>query len=70
MTSNPPAHNVLPPPAPSAAPARTAPAPLTDEQRGWLAKASRRDLDGWLHVSIAGAPFERGFQYGYLVADE
>ena len=56
--------------APSVAPARTAPAKLTDEQRGWLAKASRRDVDGWVHISIGGAPFERGFQYGYLVADE
>ena len=63
-------HNVQPPPAPGAAPARTAPAELTNEQRGWLAKASRRDVDGWVHISISGAPFERGFQYGYLVADE
>jgi hypothetical protein len=67
---DPPPHNVQPPVAPSAAPARTAPAKLTDEQKGWLAKASRHDAGGWVHVAIGGAPFERGFQYGYLVADE
>ena len=68
--AEPPPHNVQPPVAPSAAPARTAPAELTDEQKAWLAKASRHDFNGWVHVSIDGAPFERGFQYGYLVADE
>lgn len=66
----PPPHRVAAPLPPAGAPARTAPAALTDEQTGWLAKASRTDVDGWLHVTIAGAPFERGFQYGYLVADE
>lgn len=43
---------------------------LTEEQRGWLERASRGTVNGWLHVRIAGAPFERGFQYGYLTAAE
>jgi hypothetical protein len=63
-------HTVAPPLPPSAAPARTAPVALTNEQKGWLEGAWRRDINGWLHVSVNGAPFERGFQYGYLVADE
>lgn len=45
-------------------------AELTEEQRGWLERASRGDANGWLHIRIAGAPFERGFQYGYLTAAE
>jgi hypothetical protein len=53
-----------------------APAPLhaqqnlTDEERGWLAQAGRYESEGWIHVSITGAPFARGFQYGYLTAAE
>jgi hypothetical protein len=43
---------------------------LTDEQRGWLARAARRDENGWLHVTVQGAPFERGFQHGFLTAGE
>lgn len=66
----PPRHNAAPPAAPSVAPARTEPAELTAEQKEWLSRASRRDVNGWLLVSIIGGPFERGFQYGYLVADE
>lgn len=55
------------PPVGSATAAR---ADLTEEQRSWLAQASRRDVDGWIHIAIRGAPAARGFQYGYLVADE
>ncbi|HEU5434476.1 MAG TPA: C45 family peptidase [Thermomicrobiales bacterium] len=44
--------------------------PLTDEQRGWLAKASRYDANGWIHIKIGGEPFARGFQHGYLTAKE
>src|SRR6187431_1285084 len=40
---------------------------LTDEERGWLERASRNDVNGWIHLKIEGAPFERGFQHGYLV---
>ncbi|MGE0540089.1 MAG: C45 family autoproteolytic acyltransferase/hydrolase [Dehalococcoidia bacterium] len=43
---------------------------LTDEERGWLARANRREVNGWLHVTVQGAPFERGFQHGYLTAAE
>jgi hypothetical protein len=43
---------------------------LTEEERGWLERASRNDVNGWVHLRIAGAPFERGFQHGYLVAAE
>ena len=43
---------------------------LTAEEKGWLAKASRIDENGWMRVKIAGEPFERGFQHGYLVAAE
>ncbi|MCD6032067.1 MAG: peptidase, partial [Thermomicrobiales bacterium] len=43
---------------------------LSDEQRGWLERASRNDVNGWVHLKIEGAPFERGFQHGYLVAAE
>src|SRR6478609_7974935 len=43
---------------------------LTDEQRSWVEQASRGTVNGWLHVRIQGAPFARGFQYGYLTAAE
>jgi hypothetical protein len=47
-----------------------APQPLTAEQQGWLARATRRDVEGWIHLSVQGAPFERGFQHGFLTAAE
>ena len=43
---------------------------LPAEERGWLEGASRNDVNGWIHLRIAGAPFARGFQHGYLVATE
>ena len=43
---------------------------LTAEEKGWLQKASRQDINGWIWLKTGGAPFERGFQHGYLVADE
>ena len=46
------------------------PTPLTEEQQGWLDQASREDVNGWVHVKVQGAPFARGFQYGYLTATE
>ena len=46
------------------------PGELTDEEGGWLERASRNDVNGWIHLKIEGAPFERGFQHGYLVAAE
>ncbi|MEZ4505410.1 MAG: hypothetical protein R2848_05915 [Thermomicrobiales bacterium] len=35
------------------------PAPLTEEQQGWLDQASREDVNGWVHVKVQGAPFAR-----------
>ena len=43
---------------------------LTGEEKEWLAKASRIDKNGWIYLHIEGRPFERGFQRGYLTANE
>jgi hypothetical protein len=43
---------------------------LTEEERSWLERASRNDVNGWVHLRIEGAPFARGFQHGYLIAAE
>ncbi|MEP7146193.1 MAG: C45 family autoproteolytic acyltransferase/hydrolase [bacterium] len=43
---------------------------LSNEEQGWMEKASRTDINGWMHIKIKGEPFERGFQYGYLTAKE
>jgi hypothetical protein len=44
------------------------PVPLTGEQRSWVAKAERHGKNGWIYLHIEGAPRERGFQHGYLLA--
>jgi outer membrane protein assembly factor BamB len=31
---------------------------------------SRHDIKGWIYVQIKGAPYERGYQYGYLISEE
>ncbi|HSO21470.1 MAG TPA: C45 family autoproteolytic acyltransferase/hydrolase, partial [Chondromyces sp.] len=36
----------------------------------WSGKGFRYDDQGWIFVHIEGEPYERGFQYGSLVADE
>ncbi len=36
----------------------------------WFGKAYRYDDRGWIFVHIEGEPFERGFQYGYLLPSE
>lgn len=51
-------------------PAEAARAKLTAQQRAWLDQASRREIDGWIHIVVKGSPAARGFQYGYLVAGE
>ena len=28
---------------------------------------SRYDIKGWVYVQIKGDPYERGYQYGYLI---
>ncbi|OGN65796.1 MAG: hypothetical protein A2888_00185 [Chlamydiae bacterium RIFCSPLOWO2_01_FULL_28_7] len=33
-------------------------------------KGFKYEKDGWIFVHIEGEPFERGFQYGYLIAEE
>ncbi len=43
---------------------------LTAQENQWLAKAYRVDENGWIYLHIEGAPFERGFQRGYLTANE
>lgn len=36
----------------------------------WFKEAYRYDDKGWIYVHIEGAPYERGYQYGYLLSDE
>ena len=50
--------------------ATPAAATLSAEEQGWLDRASRVDVNGWIWVKTAGAPFARGFQHGYLTAAE
>ena len=54
--------------AQTAAPVRTG--GVTAQEGIWLAKACRCEKNGWIYLHIEGAPFERGFQRGYLTADE
>ena len=52
-------------------PSRGAEAPPRPEvQQSWLSKANRHEKAGWVFVHIEGAPRERGFQHGYLLANE
>jgi hypothetical protein len=43
---------------------------LTEQETKWLAKAQRIDKNGWIFLHIEGKPYERGFQRGYLTANE
>lgn len=43
---------------------------LTSEQKTWLSKANRHEKNGWIYLHIEGTPDERGFQHGYLLAQE
>ncbi len=45
-------------------------APLTAQQKQWLAKAEKHLKSGWTYLHIQGAPRERGFQHGYLLAKD
>ena len=40
------------------------------KEQEWLEKAYRYDKNGWIFLHIEGGPFERGFQRGYLTANE
>jgi hypothetical protein len=44
--------------------------PLTVKEKGWLGKAYRFDVNGWIYLHIEGKPFEMGFQRGYLTSNE
>jgi len=48
---------------------RTTDVSTTDRER-LLAKGYRYDKNGWIFLHLEGGPFERGFQRGYLTADE
>jgi hypothetical protein len=43
---------------------------LTLKEKRILSHASKIRINGWTHVSIKGTPYDRGFQYGYLVSKE
>jgi hypothetical protein len=43
---------------------------LTPEQQAWISKANHHEKNGWFYLHIEGIPEERGFQYGYLLANE
>lgn len=43
---------------------------LSEDEKTWLKKAIRIEKNGWIYLHIEGAPFERGFQRGYLTAKE
>ena len=43
---------------------------MNAKERAVLARAERRDDHGWIYLHIEGSPFDRGFQHGYLLADE
>jgi hypothetical protein len=44
--------------------------PLNEVRQAWLNNAYRFEKNGWIYLHIEGAPQERGFQYGYLLAKE
>ena len=43
---------------------------LTKEQEVIVAKASRKDENGWHYLTVQGKPYEIGFQHGYLLVNE
>ena len=43
---------------------------LTFEQQQWLTRANRHEREGWIYLRVTGAPRERGFQHGYLLAPQ
>ncbi len=43
---------------------------LSPEQQAILEGAVRKDVSGWIHLHIEGAPHTRGFQHGFLLAPE
>ena len=49
---------------------RTTRVSTAGQENTWLAKAYRYDENGWVFLHTEGGPFERGFQRGYLTANE
>jgi hypothetical protein len=43
---------------------------ITAKEKEWLSKAYRADKNGWIFIHIEGGPYERGFQRGFLTANE
>lgn len=43
---------------------------LTSEEQAWIAKATIQKNGGWIIVHTEGTPIERGFQHGYILANE
>ena len=43
---------------------------LTTEEQAWIAKANLQKNAGWIIVHTEGTPMERGFQHGYILANE
>jgi hypothetical protein len=43
---------------------------LSEVQKEWLSKANRQEKNGWIYIHIEGNSQERGFQHGYLLANE
>ena len=43
---------------------------VSEPQRSLLRQAARHQRHGWIYLHIEGAPRERGFQHGYLLAGE
>jgi hypothetical protein len=49
---------------------RTTAVATGDQEQTWLTRAYRYDENGWIFLHTEGGPFERGFQRGYLTANE
>ena len=43
---------------------------VSPESIKWYGNAFRFDYKGWIYLHIEGEPYKRGFQYGYLAAEE
>jgi hypothetical protein len=49
---------------------RTTAVATGDQEQTWLTRGYRYDENGWIFLHTEGGPFERGFQRGYLTANE
>jgi hypothetical protein len=43
---------------------------LSEREQQWLRAAERHERAGWIYLHVEGGPRERGFQHGYLLANE